>query len=78
METFLLIWLTGLTVYVFSSNRSIQKNTKAILHAHSALFWALKNKKVLNVEDLKEGNRVVRGEKMGDMSLNDFIDMQKP
>jgi len=71
-------WLVALTVYIWYSNKSMQKKITVLLYGHSALFWALKNKKVIDMTDWKEANTVASGGKSGDMSLKDFIDLEKP
>jgi hypothetical protein len=77
MQALIVVWLFALTVYVWYSNQSMRNKVKALLHGHSALFWALKNKKLIDMDDWKEGNKVAKGEKAGDMSLRDFIDLSK-
>jgi len=76
MQGFIIVWLIVLTVYVVLSNKATQNKIASLLRGHSTLFWALKNKKVIDVADLKDGGAVVRGEKMGNLSLKDFMDVQ--
>jgi hypothetical protein len=69
MQVIIVSWLIVLTVYVLLFNRTIQKKLMILLHGHSALFWVMKKKKIIDINDWKEDNAVARGEKMSDMSL---------
>lgn len=74
----ILIILFIITIfYIWRSNKSINNKIKAIFYGHSALFWALKNKGIIDMKDWKEGNKIARGQKPGPMSLNDFMDLNK-
>lgn len=77
MNYIFLLWLSILTYIVWKSNKLTIQKIKALLQGHSALWWALKSKNVINIEDWKEGQKIAKGEKMGDMSLKDFIDLDK-
>lgn len=77
MEYIIAILLISTIYYVWRSNKSTDRKINALLHGHSALFWALKNKKIIDMQDWKEGNKIARGQKSGPMSLKDFIDLNK-
>lgn len=71
------ILLVATIIYVWQSNKSTNQKINALLHGHTALFWALKNKNLIDMKDWKEGNKVARGDKSGNMTLKDFMDLQK-
>lgn len=77
MEYIVAIILIAIIYYVWQTKKSTDEKIKAILYRHTALFWALKNKKLIDMQDWKEGNKIARGEKTGPMSLKDFMDFDK-
>lgn len=77
MEYIIAILLIATIYYIWHSNKSTDEKIKALLRGHSALFWTLKNKKIIDMQDWKEGNKIARGEKNNPMSLKDFVDTYK-
>jgi len=77
MEYVIAILLIATVYYVWQSNKATDEKIKILWRGHSALFWALKNKKIIDMQDWKEGNKIARGEKSNLMSLKDFVDLDK-
>lgn len=69
MEIILIIIVIILIFIVRGLSKKISFLTRDI----SAIFWALKSKKVIDIKDLEYGRKVAKGEKMTPLSLKDFM-----
>ena len=73
MEVILFILVIILIFVIHNLNKKIN----FLLNNISGLFWALKNKKILDLKDMEEGRKIAKGEKMAPLSLKDFMSKEK-
>lgn len=78
MNYLIIFWLAILTWFLLhsSSDKEVQKNHSYLLRKLNATLLRLREKKIFVDEDLKEIDKIAKGEKMLPLQLKDFLDLE--
>ena len=70
--------LFAILIYIaWHSFKLLDKKINLVNKHHSALFWALKKKGLIDINEYKEGQKMASGKKMPLMRIKDFMDLNK-